>query len=97
MRSFQLPNMFSLDTISTTGDIGVCSRGDEVWTADGSKIEFTVCWSALQSRVAWSDDNGLKDGGEGPISVDRTDGVGSDIGDLRSLAPLLKPNKGVFE
>ena len=60
MRSFQLLNMFSLDILSPPGDIDVCSRGDEVWTADGSKSELRVCWSALQSRVVWSEDNGLK-------------------------------------
>jgi len=97
MRSFQLLNMFSLDILSPPGDIDVCSRGDEVWTADGSKREFRVCWSELQSRVVWSEDNGLKDGGEGFISLDRTDGVDSDIGDLRSFAPLLKPNRGALE
>lgn len=78
--------MLSLDMLSPTGEIGVCSSGDEVWTADGSKSEFRVCCSELQSRVVWSDDNGLNDGGEGSISVDWADDVGSDMGDLRSFA-----------
>lgn len=97
MRSFQLLNMFSLDILSLPGDIDVCSRGDEVWTGDGSKSEFRVCWSGVQSRVVWSEDNELKDGEEGFISLDRTDGVDSVMGDLRSFAPLLKPNRGALE
>jgi len=99
MRSFQLLNIFSLDILSPPGDIDVCSRGDEAWAADGSKSEFRVCWPELQSRVVWSEDNGLKDWGEGFISFDRVEDDDGDsvMGDLRSFAPLLKPNRGALE